>query len=550
MEIALERLRNESVLSPWPDGERWGERGQHNQPERGLDGISHRTWSDASQRAANGLATGYSLSPLPTEPEQDGLTEPPQTPWESTYPYGMCHDSQLWPDPDPGIACPRYVSDDFSELSPWSRQPVLVAPTNAPTFAAQLAVSGSMLNIATLNRTPNEGAIGAGPDQEISHSWSQASSILESGSGDDIVSEMSPQTPYTGCSLSGIRFGATHAGFPPASRTRQCSVLDGWWKNGCEAEHMTSPSEAVPDLPLDDTDFSALGLTWFDEMLNEGEEVASSPYGNAPRLSERPTLGPFDLGYPTLQGEEYSLAPVDDGWLTGENLSWSQSNLTMNDGEQLAILAKSCEMGEMNRKAEARSHIHAAGLSRPRDSWQTQDARHSDRSGTSVIPRACSTRNKPHRVRVQPRSRCIQRPQAKDLFLVQSKLAGMSYREIRDRGKFTEAESTLRGRFRTLTKSKESRVRKPGWEERDVHLLVEAVGRVRERMKTQAGGASQKGSGKGLSSKDLKIPWKQVAEHIAQNGGSYHFGNATCRKKWDEIRATTSGDEQDEGVDS
>jgi hypothetical protein len=34
-----------------------------------------------------------------------------------------------------------------------------------------------------------------------------------------------------------------------------------------------------------------------------------------------------------------------------------------------------------------------------------------------------------------------------------------------------------------------------------------------------------------------KIPWKQVAEYIANNGGTYHFGNSTCRKKWDELRA-------------
>lgn len=57
---------------------------------------------------------------------------------------------------------------------------------------------------------------------------------------------------------------------------------------------------------------------------------------------------------------------------------------------------------------------------------------------------------------------------AKDDFLVRSKLAGMSYKEIRRQGKFTEAESTLRGRFRTLTKHKAARVRKPEWDENDV----------------------------------------------------------------------------------
>lgn len=57
---------------------------------------------------------------------------------------------------------------------------------------------------------------------------------------------------------------------------------------------------------------------------------------------------------------------------------------------------------------------------------------------------------------------------AKDNFLVQSKLAGMSYKDIRIQGGYTEAESTLRGRFRTLTKPKTARVRKPEWDENDV----------------------------------------------------------------------------------
>jgi hypothetical protein len=60
---------------------------------------------------------------------------------------------------------------------------------------------------------------------------------------------------------------------------------------------------------------------------------------------------------------------------------------------------------------------------------------------------------------------------AKDDFLVRSKLAGMSYKDIRRQGKFTEAESTLRGRFRILTKHKTARVRKPEWNDNDVSSM-------------------------------------------------------------------------------
>ena len=32
-----------------------------------------------------------------------------------------------------------------------------------------------------------------------------------------------------------------------------------------------------------------------------------------------------------------------------------------------------------------------------------------------------------------------------------------------------------------------------------------------------------------------KVPWKKVSQYIWNNGGSYQFGNATCKKKWCEI---------------
>lgn len=60
------------------------------------------------------------------------------------------------------------------------------------------------------------------------------------------------------------------------------------------------------------------------------------------------------------------------------------------------------------------------------------------------------------------------RSRSRDAFLIQCKRRGMSYKDIKKIGGFEEAESTLRGRFRTLTKRKELRVRKPQWQEKDV----------------------------------------------------------------------------------
>lgn len=62
----------------------------------------------------------------------------------------------------------------------------------------------------------------------------------------------------------------------------------------------------------------------------------------------------------------------------------------------------------------------------------------------------------------------------RDRFLVRAKNLGMAYKDIKVAGKFPEAISTLRGRFRTLTKTKEERVRQPKWEHADVSRSLRA----------------------------------------------------------------------------
>lgn len=61
-----------------------------------------------------------------------------------------------------------------------------------------------------------------------------------------------------------------------------------------------------------------------------------------------------------------------------------------------------------------------------------------------------------------------QKDNAKNALLIQWKEQGMSYKDIKAHGGFEEAESTLRGRYRTLTKPREARVRRPEWSARDV----------------------------------------------------------------------------------
>ncbi len=59
----------------------------------------------------------------------------------------------------------------------------------------------------------------------------------------------------------------------------------------------------------------------------------------------------------------------------------------------------------------------------------------------------------------------------KNDYLVVAKRFGMTYKEIRARGGFAEAESTLRGRYRNLTKRSDERIRRPVWHKDDVSTL-------------------------------------------------------------------------------
>lgn len=64
------------------------------------------------------------------------------------------------------------------------------------------------------------------------------------------------------------------------------------------------------------------------------------------------------------------------------------------------------------------------------------------------------------------------RDTTKDKLLIEAREKGLSYKDIKDMYGFTEAESTLRGRWRTLTKPKEERVRKPVWDNKAVGLYL------------------------------------------------------------------------------
>ncbi|KAI6839493.1 hypothetical protein KC340_g1148 [Hortaea werneckii] len=101
---------------------------------------------------------------------------------------------------------------------------------------------------------------------------------------------------------------------------------------------------------------------------------------------------------------------------------------------------------------------------------------------------------------------------------------GTPYRRIKAMGKFKVAESTLRGRIRTMTKDKSERVRRPEWTAEDEDLLRQAVAHYSRELPLRARASR-------------KLPWLKIAKWIKENGGSYQFASAACSKKWDNMTA-------------
>jgi hypothetical protein len=112
-----------------------------------------------------------------------------------------------------------------------------------------------------------------------------------------------------------------------------------------------------------------------------------------------------------------------------------------------------------------------------------------------------------------------------DDFILHGRELKWTFKEIKQKGGFTCAESTLRGRYRALTKTKNERVRRPIWKPRDETLLLDAVRALSSFDRIQ----------RTLTSGDtqvLGVSWQDVAKYIKDKGGSYRFGNSTCKKKW------------------
>ncbi|KAJ5124835.1 uncharacterized protein N7515_008660 [Penicillium bovifimosum] len=129
---------------------------------------------------------------------------------------------------------------------------------------------------------------------------------------------------------------------------------------------------------------------------------------------------------------------------------------------------------------------------------------------SSLSPTTSSSEPSPHNGEDRSIEASLHYSDERNAFLIDCKRRGLSYKDIKRVGGFKEAESTLRGRYRTLTKSKDQRVRKPKWQEKDIRLLCEAV-------TLHADKHTYATVGMGMD-EPPKVSWKKVAEYIWSRG--------------------------------
>ncbi|KAI5288513.1 hypothetical protein KEM54_005155 [Ascosphaera aggregata] len=132
-----------------------------------------------------------------------------------------------------------------------------------------------------------------------------------------------------------------------------------------------------------------------------------------------------------------------------------------------------------------------------------------------INPTVLETPAAPHTTPAAPRRPQVV-PSSRDAVLLEGRRRKLTYRKIKEIYNLPESESTLRGRYRNLTVPREHRQRKPVWQDNDVDLLRTAVNALAV-------------SGHG---KDVKVSWTRVAQFMQDQGASYPFANATCKRKW------------------
>lgn len=386
----------------------------------------------------------------------------------------------------PITVSPEPIIDGLYQLSGWPDDAIFAVPPGSEDGMAPQGPSISSIEqqelCLLLRGDPNI------PLLELEASCSPESGGLEYGAGQRFFSDMSPCTAYSNSPVSFIPAGRVSTGDGQAAHgAKHGNWGDSWWDTDAIRD------EGAGQRGRNSGAFLAPDSVWMDDVFHQSPEASYSgadflaPTYSQPPGAFSPVPGnksaesttwensSYQQSYLHCQGPELPIANQGSPFMAGrwsslEDLSTSQAMMPM-----VSANLRRLEQERSKRLDDRPPTSLASGPQRPtlqRHPPTKASVQYLPPSERALAPRmwppgdgypGMPLHHPPH-----PHPRVGQRQDEKNMFLVRSKLAGMSYKEIRDRGNFKEAESTLRGRFRTLTKDKERRVRKPEWEERDV----------------------------------------------------------------------------------
>lgn len=358
-----------------------------------------------------------------------------------------------------------------------------------PTKAYESSYQSPMMSTSSWNSPANGGMSDLNEDcgrapypfgRETSLSCSQGSDSLACSSD----GRFSNVSLYTTC--AGNCRTARHMDLPrqetflPSGPINHGSQ-DSWWDFEYDPGNTFSPS-----LPAKDSNLSMWDPPWLFDAANDcgdggrqtptscllSMEPAQTSFSPIMKTLSSTPDQVFDIGLGVADGD------LDDFGLSSGPLSYAVSrstSLEISSPRQYRHLSSSGQpTGHQNPGLGENNPVINQGVgsrrrpSSPKVLHPKPAAQINNNQDGSMVSGTWPTRHKIQRMRNPPKTKQTQTLDPRDTFLIESKMAGKSYKQIKDEGKFTEAESTLRGRFRTLTKAKERRVRKPEWEEGDV----------------------------------------------------------------------------------
>lgn len=260
---------------------------------------------------------------------------------------------------------------------------------------------------------------------------------------------------------------------PPSSNLHNMELLDIDFDN--------SALETLPALTY------TLASPQMGNMSTTTNAIDASPLFSIPDT----TLALDGIG--TCYGESSIVGDMFPPYLTGldsVNLPpvYGDTGLQGLQTQTFGFSSPMCSLGADNMSFDyvpdfvgGPSHIqHEPTLAPPLDDVYdfvlgASDHHNENPADWGIHPSESPTQDLPH---TRSKGRNAQRDTSKDELLIRLKAQGISYKQIKEMGGFDEAESTLRGRYRALTKPREARLRKPEWGDREVSAIF-AVGNRR-----------------------------------------------------------------------